>query len=127
MTQVETYKGYVIWTNGPSPLPGRHMDWYWSLQTDDPDSFDNGHAATLDECKRDIDMWLDMQERADSPEGRAESERMADRAMLYLNHVMMAQLLGSIVTTGYLAPGQQFENMKYLVGRFREMRPGVQI
>lgn len=127
MTQVETYKGYVIWTNGPSPLPGRHMDWHWSLQTDDPDSFDNGHAATLDDCKRDIDMWLDMQERADSPEGRAESERMVDRAMLYLNHVMMAQCMADILSNGHAMPKQQHDNATYLVGRFREMRPGVQI
>lgn len=115
---LEPYKGYIIWSYGPSPLPGRHMDWHWSLNTDHADDFNNGHGSSLDDCKQQIDMWLDME-----AESQTRSQRTVDKAMIMLNHMQMAMLLNSITTTGQLLPGQQWENMQYLIERYKELYP----
>jgi len=57
-----TYRGYRI-TYDPPPIPTRDHDWHYCHDDYDgaPDSNDNrwGHACSLEEAKREIDMLID--------------------------------------------------------------------
>jgi hypothetical protein len=64
----ETYRGYRI-TFDPPPIPDRRFDWHFAHEQFDgaPDSGDNrsGHAASLADCIREIDLMseTDLAER----------------------------------------------------------------